>query len=733
MSSGSAKYLYDLLPAVYRMRDAEQGEPLRALLDVIGPEMDRVQDDIAGLYDNWFIETCDEWVVPYIGDLLGVRPIRSVPTAGVSTRAYVANTLAYRRRKGTAFVLEQLARDTTGWPAHAVEFFQLLATAQNVNHVRHKPHVTPSVRNAARAELAGTAFDEFAHLPEMRRIATRGGRYNVPNVGIYLWRLQSYPLSGVTARRLTSGEPNTFAFHPVGVDMQLFNAASSETEMTHLAEEQNVPAPLRRLTLNAEFAGLRHGSDAALRFMSREAPSLRLFVEIAGAGTLTEIEPRNMYICDIPDDVELASPPPLVVAIDSARGRMRFPAALDVTRVLTNHHYGFPGDLGGGSYDRAASLAQGQALPARRYDWQVGVSHAGETAFPPAQIFSSVAAAVAEWNNQPPGLSGVIAILDNETDGVFAASPAAVIEIEIKAGSRLLIVAASWPRREDFTRPVGSFVPAGLRAHIRSEIVVRGLAPTGAATAGELVLNGLLIEGALTVADGSLGALSLQHCTLASPHSLEPLQVSQGNDRLELNIDRSVVGGVVAGVPLQSLEVRDSIISATAGSPSLAVDAATTACVFESSTFEGAVSAQTLIASNCLFNAMVSAVRRQSGCVRFSYVPPGSATPRRYRCQPELAIQQELGDTPHAPAEIQAIRDSVSARIRPLFVSLHYGDAQYGQLELRCPVELRTGADDGSEMGAYRFLQQAHRESNLRTVLQEYLRFGLEAGVFFVT
>jgi hypothetical protein len=121
MSSRNAAYLHRLLPAVYRVRDAERGEPLRALLEVIGPELDRIEEDIAGLYDNWFIETCDEWVVPYIGDLLAARPIRSISGAGVSTRAYVANTLRYRRRKGTAFVLEQLARDTTGWPAHAVD------------------------------------------------------------------------------------------------------------------------------------------------------------------------------------------------------------------------------------------------------------------------------------------------------------------------------------------------------------------------------------------------------------------------------------------------------------------------------------------------------------------------------------------------------------------------------------------------------------------------------------
>jgi hypothetical protein len=36
-------------------------------------------------------------------------------------------------------------------------------------------------------------------------------------------------------------------------------------------------------------------------------------------------------------------------------------------------------------------------------------------------------------------------------------------------------------------------------------------------------------------------------------------------------------------------------------------------------------------------------------------------------------------------------------------------------------------------MGAFNFLQQGHRLKNLRSSLDEYLRFGLEAGVFFVT
>ena len=63
--------LYALLPTIYRQRDVGFGHPLRELLRVLAREVDLVEADIERLYDNWFIETCDDWVVPYIADLIG--------------------------------------------------------------------------------------------------------------------------------------------------------------------------------------------------------------------------------------------------------------------------------------------------------------------------------------------------------------------------------------------------------------------------------------------------------------------------------------------------------------------------------------------------------------------------------------------------------------------------------------------------------------------------------------
>jgi hypothetical protein len=68
-----------------------------------------------------------------------------------------------------------------------------------------------------------------------------------------------------------------------------------------------------------------------------------------------------------------------------------------------------------------------------------------------------------------------------------------------------------------------------------------------------------------------------------------------------------------------------------------------------------------------------------------------------------------------------------------VFSSLRYGDADYCQLSQLCAVEIRKGADDQAEMGAFHDLYQPQREANLSASLTEYLRFGLEAGIFLAS
>src|SRR5258705_184439 len=103
-------HLYNLLPAIYRLRDADQGYPLQALLRVIQEQVDVVREDIDQLYENWFIETCADWVVPYIGDLIGWRQVHDAGEPGdartapgearnkiLIPRRELANTIRSRR------------------------------------------------------------------------------------------------------------------------------------------------------------------------------------------------------------------------------------------------------------------------------------------------------------------------------------------------------------------------------------------------------------------------------------------------------------------------------------------------------------------------------------------------------------------------------------------------------------------------------------------------------------
>ena len=69
----------------------------------------------------------------------------------------------------------------------------------------------------------------------------------------------------------------------------------------------------------------------------------------------------------------------------------------------------------------------------------------------------------------------------------------------------------------------------------------------------------------------------------------------------------------------------------------------------------------------------------------------------------------------------------------PAFTSPDYGHYAFSQLDLGCPVQIRTGSEDGAEMGAFCLLKQPHRESNLCMRLDEYLPVGLEAGIIYIT
>jgi hypothetical protein len=111
--------------------------------------------------------------------------------------------------------------------------------------------------------------------------------------------------------------------------------------------------------------------------------------------------------------------------------------------------------------------------------------------------------------------------------------------------------------------------------------------------------------------------------------------------------------------------------------------------------------------------APVIAERGQAGYVRYSYAPLDAQLPPRFQCRPREAAEVD--------------------RIVPRFTSLAYGRPGYCQLHDGCPRELRCGASDGGEMGAHHDVYAPQRIAAVRVRLDEYLRFGLEAGLIFAS
>ena len=665
--------LLQLLPAIYRLRDADQGGALARLLDVLAEQVQVLQEDLAQLYDDQFIETCADWVVPYIGDLIGYRQLNGVAATVSSPRAEVANTINLRRGKGTVTVLERLARDVTGWDAHVVEYFLGLAATQCVKHVRPGAGGTVDLRGQPLLERIGSPFDGAAHGVEVRGLGC-GGRWNLPNVGIHLWTQRSVGLSQATA---FARDNLRFFFDPLGADTQLFNRPQPLPADAPLARESNLPVAISRRALASGMADF-HGPDASLFIAGLPAGTTLL------AADLSDLDAAGTQWAHVPAAGS--------VLIDPQRGRIAF-AAAPSRPLAVWFHRATEADLGGGEYERLSTLSLGlqPVVEVQAANGSVQAAFGAVSAGGAAQFPSS-----ATWAETPS----------------VALAADAVVEL----------------RAADQTRPV---------LQLAGELKISG------AAGSELTLNGLVISGgALHLAATANGqgpnTLRLLHCTLVPGSTLKSdgsaaqpgapsLIVETKGTRVEL--DHCVVGALRIAAECQ---VSLSHCVVDAGDPAsvafAAVDgnAAGGALQATDCTLVGRVhSAMIGAASNCIFHARASLAggaappwpapvwseRRQEGCLRFSYLPLDSIVPRRYRCQPATAAD--------------------ASRVVPLFDSLRYGDPSYCQLARRSAIEIRTGAEDGAEMGVHHEQMAQQRESNLRLRLAEYLRVGLDGGLLF--
>lgn len=858
--------LYELIPAVYRQRDSKLGKPLEALIDVIAKQVAAIEKDIGGLYDNWFIETCDEWVTSYIAGLVGARTLgasrvsSATTTEKVSQRAYVANTIGYRRRKGTVLMLEELAGNVTQWGAKAVEFFKLLETTQNLNHLRLGNYRTPDLRDVSTLDVLNTPFDSIAHSAEVRRIRSNRGLYNIPNVGIFLWRLQAFPSYNTHASPyFDPADPDktstkTFRFSPLGYDLPIFNSAEDDPEISELAQEDDLPLPIRRRALY----------DLPDKYYGNEL-SVFIRVKYAGESQYRDILARDIQVCNLK---KWGRPCTDQVAIDPEMGRISLPKKATDVRVI--YHYGFSAKIGGGFYKRP---------PPSGYDALgrlVTISKDGTS------DYTAIEAAIEAWRQAGYG-NIIFEIRDSEIydkalmlslpvncqvhivaaaeqrpilrsiriqgesgssltlDGLWFNNPSSVPVIKIKPGDMALLTIRHCtlvPGRNTLVRKVG----VGMNNYIRRSICTWDKITTSKDNSDRLK-NFLKKNFASWITESMSFAKSGETLTIASGSNsikvtLDPdgtsanvdvvrdgggveknvyefivitedgkknLYIKGGNDDLQVVLDRSITGRVnildsliftwdripdelddsrflrkflksnfylpwltkdtpfendgttikaksgnnknflsiklekskavleITNIDSQGnpdkdtyeflvqdnrvysqseahLSATDSIIDGKGNNEAIEVYSAS----LENTTVFGKTRVNKLqLASNMIFTDIVTCRITQEGCVRFSYIPPGSKTPQRYMCQPSEAKED--------------------AAVQPGFTSEVYGDPGYAQLHRSIAREIFEGADNAAEMGAFNHLFQPQRISDLKSSLDEYLRFGIEAGVFLVT
>jgi len=246
--------LYERLPEIYRIKDQEQQpkDQLKSYLALVEEAFAEIHKNIEALYNDLFIDTCDDWVIPYIGDLLGVSHLKGDPA---TLRADVAETMALRRRKGTLAGMERLVYNLTRWGVHCRELRENLLWNQHLNHQRpdaggDPPYSQPGVtrftpkrggtvtlRDPAMLSLLDTPFDPFAHVADVKPPAFGCRRYNLPNLAIFLWRLYDYrvtvlqplPDAPTAVHHNSSASDDEAEFiacfnvHPLGEPVRLFN------------------------------------------------------------------------------------------------------------------------------------------------------------------------------------------------------------------------------------------------------------------------------------------------------------------------------------------------------------------------------------------------------------------------------------------------------------------------------------------------------------------------------
>ncbi|HEU0317624.1 MAG TPA: hypothetical protein VFR49_09870, partial [Solirubrobacteraceae bacterium] len=427
------------------------------------------------------------------------------------------------------------------------------------------------------------------------------------------------------------------------------------------------------------------------------------------------------------------------VTIDPEVGRIAFPARhVPEDGVYVTYSRLGIGAIGGGGFARPLRPAEHVYRVAER---AIGAHR-------------SVGAALKAWRDASRTVPIHVATIEIIDDGVYEER----FEIELRPGERLEIRAAQG------RRPI--LIPAETPGNRSDRLRVRGLreeATEGAEGSGEtqesslhppvLVLDGIWIARRPLELSGHLGGVTLRHCTLVPaggpPHAGSEQRRQAASliveaERCPISVHSSVLGRIRVDSPESGhdpipLTVTDSILDASVpGGRALHGADERPAWVVLSlqrvTVLGGAHVHSAALVEDSILTAPLECERRQRGTIRYSYIPVGSHTPRRSRCQPDdgLAAAEAAAAGQPAAERLLAL-DRALHRLRPSFDNVAFGDPAYARLASGAAPELTAGAHDEGELGAYHGLWQALRLADLTTRLEEFTPAGADIDIRFAS
>ena len=172
------QYLYSLLPAIYQDYDSrKENNVLYEFLKIIASQVAAIRKDIDGLLNNFFINSSEEWAIPYIADLIAAK---IVPNSSLNSRLDVQNTMRWRKLKGTQAGLVELLRNTINRNARVREAFRYCSSTSHLVYKSsdiavNKPQVFVNLHDENALSNIDSENDSIPHTIDIREPTQTNG------------------------------------------------------------------------------------------------------------------------------------------------------------------------------------------------------------------------------------------------------------------------------------------------------------------------------------------------------------------------------------------------------------------------------------------------------------------------------------------------------------------------------------------------------------------------------